>query len=108
MNRFLFVSILSCGLAMSATGLRAADAAKPASAAATNAAAAVTGKPQTMCPVMKGPIDRKIYVDADGKRIYLCCKGCIAAIKKNPAQYIKQMEAEGIVLETTPAAAPAK
>lgn len=62
----------------------------------TNAAAV---KPQTKCPVMGGAIDKSKFVDFDGKRIYVCCGGCIATIKKDPAKYVKQLEAEGITLD---------
>jgi YHS domain-containing protein len=47
----------------------------------------------------KNPINPKMYVDVQGKRIYVCCPGCITKIKAEPEKYIKQMEAEGIVLE---------
>jgi len=53
---------------------------------------------------MGGAIDKGQYVDHGGKRIYVCCPGCIGAIKKNPEQYVRQLEAEGIVLDDTPAA----
>lgn len=60
-------------------------------------------KKQTHCPVMtKNPINPKMYVDVQGKRIYVCCAGCIGKIKADPDQYIKQMEAEGIMLEKAP------
>lgn len=62
-------------------------------------------KTQTLCPVMGGPINKKLYVDYDGKRIYVCCKGCIATVKKDPAKYVKQLESEGITLDK---AEPAK
>lgn len=61
-------------------------------------------KRQTVCPVMGGDIDKAVYVDHDGKRIYMCCKGCIAAVKKDPVKYIKALEASGVVLDTVPAA----
>lgn len=68
-------------------------------APATNAPVAAA-KAQTTCPVMKGnPIDKKLFVDQDGKRIYVCCSGCIGPVKKNFAKYVKQIEAEGIALE---------
>ncbi len=58
------------------------------------------GKAQTTCPVMKGnPINKELFVDVEGKRIYICCKGCDATIKKDPKKYIAQLEAEGVVLE---------
>ncbi len=54
---------------------------------------------QTECPVMGGnPIDRNLYVDHDGKRIYVCCRGCIAEVGKDPAKTIRAMEAAGVAL----------
>ncbi len=61
------------------------------------------GKPQTTCPVMAGnPVNKSLYVDAEGYRIYVCCGGCVGAVKADPAKYIEQMKAEGIELEKTP------
>jgi len=79
------------------------SAAKSTDAAVANVTAPITGKAQTTCPVMGGAIDKKYYVDANGKRIYLCCSGCVAAVKADPDKFIKQLEAQGIVLEKTPA-----
>jgi len=56
-------------------------------------------KAQETCPVMGGKIIKTQYVDHDGKRIYVCCKGCIAPIQKDPAKYIKALEADGVTLE---------
>lgn len=58
---------------------------------------------QTTCPVMEGgKINKKLYVDANGKRIYVCCGGCIAEVKKDPAKYIEKLEKAGVVLEKAP------
>jgi hypothetical protein len=66
-------------------------------------ATAVFAAPQTTCPVMKGnKINPKLYVDADGYRIYVCCRACIATIQADPQKYIEQMKAGGIELEKTP------
>ena len=59
-------------------------------------------KKQTKCPVMGGKINKAEYADVNGKRIYVCCAGCIAKIKADPEKYIKQLEAEGITLDKTP------
>jgi YHS domain-containing protein len=61
------------------------------------------GNPQTACPVMGGKVDKSVYTDYQGKRIYFCCSGCIADFKKDPDKYMKKMEEQGIVLEPTPA-----
>lgn len=61
-------------------------------------AAAPQVKAQTICPVMGGEVNPKLYVDAEGKRIYVCCQGCIAPLKADPAKYIKQLEDQGVTL----------
>jgi YHS domain-containing protein len=57
---------------------------------------------QTICPVMGGKVNKDLYVDHDGKRIYVCCKGCIDAVRKAPEKYIKKLAEKGEV----PAAIP--
>lgn len=59
-------------------------------------------KPQTVCPVMGGKINKDVFVDVKGKRIYLCCAGCEKALKADPDKYIKQMEDAGITIDVTP------
>ena len=79
----------------------------PAPAGGTGAK--TEGQAQTTCPVMDGnKINKAIYTDYQGKRIYFCCQACPPEFAKDPDKYIKQMEAAGIVLEKAPAApAPA-
>jgi YHS domain-containing protein len=55
--------------------------------------------PQTTCPVMGGAIDKKLYVDYQGKRIYMCCPGCKDAIAKDPEKYIKKLASMGQTVE---------
>jgi YHS domain-containing protein len=58
--------------------------------------------PQTKCPVLSGTVDKKVFVDYQGKRIYFCCKACIAEFEKNPDQYLKKLAAEGVTPEKAP------
>ena len=60
-------------------------------------------KTQDMCPVMNAPVNKALYVDHDGKRVYVCCKGCVGEVKKDPAKYIKQLEDAGVTLDKAPA-----
>ena len=62
------------------------------------------GKPQTSCPVLGGNVDRNIFVDYKGQRIYFCCKGCDEEFKKNPDKYLEKMKSLGFVPEKSPAA----
>jgi len=57
---------------------------------------------QTLCPVLGGKIDKELFVDAAGKRIYVCCSACLEKVKADPQKYIKEMEDKGITLYKTP------
>jgi hypothetical protein len=73
--------------------------------ATKSATTAVVLKPQTECPVMAGmAIKKNLFVDVEGKRIYICCKGCIAPIKADPKKIIADLTAKGIALEDAPVA----
>ena len=57
---------------------------------------------QTVCPVMGGEINKEVYADYNGKRVYFCCQGCLSTFKKNPEKYMKKLEDGGVTLENTP------
>ena len=71
---------------------------------AAGPAMAAEPKPQTLCPVLGGNIDKKVFIDYQGKRIYFCCPGCPAEFSKDPEKYLKKIEAQGITLEKCPEA----
>jgi len=90
----IVATVLGTGLAAQAQscGTATCEATKSASAK----------KAQTTCPVMGGKVDKSIYADVNGKRIYVCCTGCIAKVKADPDKYIKKLEAEGVQIAKTP------
>lgn len=59
-------------------------------------------RPQTLCPVMGAQVNRGIYVDYQGQRIYFCCPACIDLFKKNPEKYLQEMKKAGVTPEKTP------
>lgn len=59
-------------------------------------------KSQTTCPVMGGKVDKSLYADVNGYRIYVCCSGCINEIKKDPDKYIKKLHEMGVEIEKAP------
>jgi YHS domain-containing protein len=61
-------------------------------------------KPQTTCPVMGGAINKDLYVDAKGKRIYVCCKGCLETVREDPAAALKTLEERGEKAAPAPSA----
>jgi hypothetical protein len=62
--------------------------------------------PQTACPIMGGAVNKKLFADSEGKRIYVCCPMCLPKVRKDPAKYISQLEAAGVVLDKVPPAQP--
>jgi YHS domain-containing protein len=47
------------------------------------------GLQQKTCPVMVGtPINKNIYTDYKGKRVYFCCPSCKTTFRKDPEKYI--------------------
>src|SRR3989339_428241 len=55
--------------------------------------------PQTLCPVMGNAINKDIYVDYQGERVYFCCQGCPPLFNKDPKKYVDKMKEEGVTLE---------
>ena len=47
---------------------------------------------QKNCPVMGGKIDKNIYTDYNGRRIYFCCESCMQSFSKDPEKYLKKLE----------------
>jgi len=64
----------------------------------------VQAKEQTICPVMGGKINKAVFADHAGKRVYFCCAACIEPFKKDPEKYIKKLESDGVELAKVPEA----
>ena len=48
---------------------------------------------QATCPVSGEKLENKtIYSDYDGRRIYFCCKQCVADFNKDPQKYLTAMD----------------
>ena len=77
--------------AMSMEGMQkqAVATAEEANKTATTAAASVE---QTTCPVMDGnKIDKNVFVEYKGKKVYFCCAQCKAAFEKEPEKYLAKL-----------------
>jgi YHS domain-containing protein len=57
-------------------------------------------KPQRHCPVMGGEINKDVYVDYRGQRIYFCCMSCKSEFSKNPEKYMKKLADDKVLLES--------
>jgi len=46
---------------------------------------------QTTCPVMGGAINKDIFIEYQGKKVYFCCNACPDVFKANPEKYISKL-----------------
>ncbi|MDO8301747.1 MAG: YHS domain-containing protein [Sedimentisphaerales bacterium] len=59
--------------------------------AATAVAEANVAVEQKICPVMGGEINKDVYVEYKGKKVYFCCPSCKGEFEKNPEKYISKL-----------------
>lgn len=54
--------------------------------------ATVVATEQKTCPIMEGnPIDKNVFVEYKGKKVYFCCKACPAKFLADPEKYISKL-----------------
>ena len=46
---------------------------------------------QTICPVMEGAINKNLFTEHKGKKVYFCCAGCKGKFEKEPEKYIAKL-----------------
>lgn len=46
---------------------------------------------QTTCPIREMAIDKNVFVEYKGKKVYFCCLGCEDKFEANPEQYIAKL-----------------
>jgi hypothetical protein len=46
---------------------------------------------QTACPVMAGAINKDIFTEYKGKKVYFCCTGCKEKFEKEPEKYLGKL-----------------
>jgi YHS domain-containing protein len=77
---------LSVGVFVFVTGCQ-----KEKPAAAPQAQVKAVAGEQTTCPVMGGAIDKAIFTEYKGKKVYFCCKDCVEKFKANPEKYVAKL-----------------
>jgi len=79
----------SCKKAESEPAAPAAETA--VQAAEETASEAAETIEQTTCPVMGGAINKELFVEYKGKKVYFCCAGCEEQFNKEPEKYIAKL-----------------
>jgi len=75
--------------------MQAEDTNKAATATAedTNktATTAMASIEQTTCPVTGDKIDKNVFVEYKGKKVYFCCSMCKGTFEKDPEKYVAKL-----------------
>jgi len=74
------------------TGMPEMDAAAAkVSKAASEVETASAAIEQTVCPVMGGKINKDVFVEHNGQKVYFCCKACVSKFQKAPEEYLSKL-----------------
>jgi len=82
----LLASLLLVGLIV----LNGCKKSEPAAPAETEKAVSATIQ-QAICPVMGGAINKDIFTEYKGKKVYFCCAGCKEKFEKEPENYLAKL-----------------
>ena len=50
-----------------------------------------TASEQTLCPVMGNPINKKVFIEYKGQKVYFCCPGCDEKFTADPEKYLGKL-----------------
>lgn len=98
----LMLSVMGMGL-MTMSCAKEEKTPKKAEEVAPKDAGSQAPKTQTIDAFSGNPIDKNIYADHKGKRIYFCCDNSRRTFYDDPEKYIKKFRELGITLEDAPA-----
>lgn len=102
MKKLLSITLMLVAVAVLTLNVTAGDDAK----VEAKAEKPVELKAQTHCPVMGGEIDSTVYTDIQGQRVYHCCGGCSAPLKKDPDKFFQEAAADGVLFENIQTVCP--
>ena len=84
---FMLASLLLIGL-VALTGCKKKSEPTPATEIEKAVSATIQ---QTICPIMGGAINKNIFTEYKGKKVYFCCAGCKEKFEKEPEKYLDKL-----------------
>lgn len=104
MNRFHQFILLACICAAVITNISCtkSEPDRPKSGSVPSGTSLSTSKIQTVDAVSGKPINRAVFTDHQGKRIYFCCDQSRLDFRNNPKKYLDEFAKQGVALENTP------
>jgi len=86
----MLISLLLVGLIM-LNGCKKSEPETAEPSGTETVQAALATIEQTTCPVMAGAINKELYTEYKGKKVYFCCPGCKEKFEEEPEKYIAKL-----------------
>ena len=86
----LLVSLLLIGLFV-VGGCKKSEPAGPSETVPKVEAVTPVALEQTTCPIMNMAIDKNVFVEYKGKKVYFCCPGCEDKFNAEPEKYLAKL-----------------
>jgi YHS domain-containing protein len=90
-NLIIMLAALSLVGLVVAGGCKKSEPEGPSGSVPEVPKAAVVAGEQTICPVMGGAIDKNIFVEYKGKKVYFCCEDCKKKFEAEPEKYLAKL-----------------
>jgi len=90
MKQFKTIILLASLLLVGLFVLNGCKKSEPAASAETKEVVSAAIE-QITCPVMGGAINKDIFVEYEGKKVYFCCAGCEKKFEADPEKYIAKL-----------------
>ena len=88
-KKTIIVMVLLTGVLL--VGLAALNGCKKKSEPAATKGTTSIVTEQTVCPVMGGAINKNMFTEYKGKKVYFCCAGCKEKFEKEPEKYLAKL-----------------
>ncbi len=90
-RKHLVIMLLVAGvLLVGLSGLQGCKKSEPAAPPESEEVASAAVE-QTTCPVMDKAINKNMFTEYKGKKVYFCCPGCKAKFEKEPEKYLAKL-----------------
>ena len=91
MKMKLLIMLVAVGSLVAVITLHGCKKSEPAAPVEIKEKAASAATEQTTCPVMGGAINKNIFTEYKGKKVYFCCPSCKDIFEKDPEKYVSKL-----------------
>lgn len=87
----LVAALLTAAVVLVGCRKKSEPAPAPAETKEVAPAAVPAAIEQTTCPVMGGAVNKDIFTEYQGKKVYFCCPACKGQFEADPQKYLAKL-----------------